>query len=53
MSLTHWLINAPNGTDFGEIYYSSQCMCYVYNQPIDISITTTGLKEIVDFMKQL
>ena len=50
---THWLCNADDGHDMGQIYYSPQCECYVYEQSTDISSTIIHLGEVLDFMKQL
>lgn len=50
---THWLCNAPNGIDLGQIYWSSQCKCFVYDQPDDVASNVKGLVEIFLFMRQL
>ncbi len=53
MGSTHWLCNAPDGTDLGEIHFNQNHKCYVYDQPFDVEINLTGLEEVIAFMKQL
>lgn len=53
MDSCHWLCYFSNGTDLGEIYYSLQCECFVYEQSADIAINITGLIEVFLFMRQL
>lgn len=53
MDSTHWLYNATNGTDLGQIYWSPQCMGYVYDQSEMTAININSFEEVLDFMNQL